>query len=93
MSYLPDLYNRGEYERRITEKLQCYECGRVIEKAGIEYHGGSESLRGNLHFHLKCANVVGQRLIMDSWPNRQVEGSGFGDETFSGLVERLESTG
>lgn len=89
MSFQPDLYNRGEYERRVTEKLICFECGRVIEKAGIEYHGVSESSRGYLHFHLKCANVVGQRLIMDTWPNRLVQGSGFGDESYGGLLERL----
>lgn len=50
----------------------CFGCGKPITGAAVAYDGYAEEGRiKSLFFHPLCASEVGQRLIVDGWPNRR----------------------
>lgn len=45
----------------------CFSCGQPLTTSGVRYDGKG----GSILLHLRCANEMGQRLIVDSWTNRR----------------------
>ncbi|MEG0003529.1 MAG: hypothetical protein RR857_09625 [Comamonas sp.] len=45
----------------------CFSCGQPLASSGVRYDGKG----GSILLHLRCANEMGQRLIVDSWTNRR----------------------
>lgn len=52
----------------------CFECGEPVTAAGVSYDGKLPARRyGSILLHTKCALVMGQRLIADSYLYRREE--------------------
>lgn len=45
----------------------CFSCGQPLLTPGVRYDGKG----GTILLHLRCANEMGQRLIVDSWTHRR----------------------
>lgn len=63
-------YIRGEN----PEEVVCFNCCRPLTGASVRYDGYANDKEGGgmaIHLHTVCASEMGQRLIVDGWPNRR----------------------
>lgn len=74
MGFLKDISSSGPTSPPAFDATWCFGCAQPIEGAAVTYDGhGEGKFFVALLLHPKCANEMGQRLIMDSWPNRRAD--------------------
>lgn len=68
MTYVTDLTQLTDLPLQDHEHgYACFSCGQPLQHAAVRYDGAG----GSILLHLRCANEMGQRLIVDSWTNRR----------------------
>ncbi len=56
----------------LTSPDHCFECGQAMSGASVRYDGHADTeTMASIHLHPACAAVMGQRLIVDGYPNRR----------------------
>lgn len=72
MTYHRNLPDADLFVPAVASQTDCFECGKHISGAGIEYHGhDAEGHIAAIYLHPTCATVLAQRLICDGYPNRR----------------------
>ncbi len=68
MTYVADITCIPDLPLQAHEKgFACFSCGEPLATSAVRYDGKG----GSVLLHLRCANEMGQRLIVDSWTNRR----------------------
>lgn len=72
VTYYRNLPDAERFFQPLGSADHCFECGKHISGAGVEYHGiNADGVISALYFHPSCAAVMGQRLICDGYPRRR----------------------
>lgn len=72
MSYHQNTKETAPSFANLTSSDVCFECGKVIPSAFVQYDGHSDAKTfKSIHLHPACAAIMGQRLIADGYPNRR----------------------
>ena len=67
MTYVADITHIPDLPLQTHEQgFACFSCGQPLLAAAVRYDGKA----GSILMHLRCANEMGQRLIVDSWTHR-----------------------
>jgi len=68
MTYVADFSQMPDLPLQPDEPgFACFSCGQPLLTSGVRYDGKG----GSILLHLRCANEMGQRLVVDSWTNRR----------------------
>lgn len=68
MTYVSDINQMADLPLQSHEHgFGCFSCGQPLQTSAVRYDGKG----GSILLHLRCANEMGQRLIVDSWTNRR----------------------
>ena len=68
MTYIADITQMSDLPLQANERgFGCFSCGQPLETSAVRYDGKG----GSVLLHLRCANEMGQRLIVDSWTHRR----------------------
>ena len=68
MTYVADITRIPDLPLQAHEHgFACFSCGQPLTTSAVRYDGKG----GSILLHLRCANEMGQRLIVDSWTNRR----------------------
>lgn len=68
MTYVADITCIPDLPLQANEQgFACFSCGQPLATSAVRYDGKG----GSILLHLRCANEMGQRLIVDSWTNRR----------------------